>query len=77
MQDLTDSIISPMLESARQITDSSHVKYPPPDRPVAEGELALWEQAAKDQADRAGIWLRSEQMLRLIATVRALQRDLT
>jgi hypothetical protein len=75
VNDLTDSIVSPMLESARTITDASHVKLQP-DRPIAEDELALWERAARDQADRAGTWLRSEHILRLVTTVRALQRDL-
>jgi len=73
MRDLTDSIISPMLssplaESARTITSADHVK-PQPTELVAQEELAEWEQ-------RGGGWLNAGNARRLMATVRALQRDL-
>jgi|ERR1041384_7455632 hypothetical protein len=68
MQDLKDSIVSPMLESARAITSAEHVK-PQPTELVTEEELTAWEASY-------GTYLNRSAAKRLFATVRALQRDL-
>jgi hypothetical protein len=73
MQDLKDSIVSPMLsspraESAKAITDRSHVK-PQPTEAMDEEQLAYWERVH-------GLYATPDDVQRLLATVRALQRDI-
>jgi len=75
MQDLTDSIISPMLESAKAITSTEHVKYPPPDVPVTDEELQGWYVRSTDEKGRM-LEFKAFDLARLVATVRALQQDL-
>jgi hypothetical protein len=78
--DLDKSIISPMLssplaESAKAITDRGHVKYPPPDVPVTDEELQGWYTRSTEEKGRM-LEFKAFDLARLIATVRALQRDL-
>jgi len=70
MDTLKDSIISPMLDSARQITDTSHVK-PQPTELATDKELDEWTQRAALTG-----YIGPVDLQRLIATVRALQQDL-
>src|ERR1041384_5682542 len=66
MQDLKDSIVSPMLESARAITSAEHVK-PQPTELVTEEELTAWEASY-------GTYLNRSAAKRLFAPVRAWRR---
>jgi uncharacterized metal-binding protein YceD (DUF177 family) len=65
-----------MLESAKAITDTSHVKYPPPDTPVTDQELQGWYVRSTEEKGRM-LEFKAFDLARLVATVRALQRDIT
>jgi hypothetical protein len=76
MDRIEGSIISPMLDSVRTITDRSHVKFPPAGEPVRDEELKQWEELASSGMKWSKVWLGAEDLTRLVATVRQLQGDL-
>lgn len=84
MENLNESIISPMLDSAKEITRADHVKRQYPEFPVLDNELQALENSAaivrdmyiKGAAATDQLVVSANDIARLIATVRALQRDL-